>query len=105
MVLLESQVKLKTGDLAPDFDLMGIDDKKHSLNNYKDYEGLLVIFMCNHCPYVKAKIEAIKEIHEKFKDKIAVVGINSNDPVNYPDDSFENMKKIAGEKGIKLSRR
>ena len=102
MVLLESQVKLKTGDLAPDFDLMGIDDKKHSLNNYKDYEGLLVIFMCNHCPYVKAKIEAIKEIHEKFKDKIAVVGINSNDPVNYPDDSFENMKKMAQEKNMKF---
>ena len=102
MVLLESQVKLKTGDLAPDFDLMGIDDKKHSLNNYKDYEGLLVIFICNHCPYVKAKIEAIKEIHEKFKDKIAVVGINSNDPVNYPDDSFENMKKMAQEKNMKF---
>ncbi len=102
MVLLESQVKLKTGDLAPDFDLMGIDDKKHSLNNYKDYEGLLVIFICNHCPYVKAKIEAIKEIHEKFKDKIAVVGINSNDPVNYPDDSFENMKKTAQEKNMKF---
>jgi peroxiredoxin len=102
MVLLESQVKLKTGDLAPDFDLIGIDDKKHSLNSYKEYEGLLVIFICNHCPYVKAKIEAIKEIHEKFKDKIAVVGINSNDPVNYPDDSFENMKKTAQEKSMKF---
>lgn len=102
MVLLESQVKLKTRDHAPDFELLGIDDKKHSLNDYKDYEGLLVIFMCNHCPYVKAKIEAIKEVHEKFKDKIVVIGINSNDPINYPDDSFENMKKIAKEKGIKF---
>jgi peroxiredoxin len=102
MVLLESQVKLKTRDHAPYFELLGIDDKKHSLNDYKDYEGLLVIFMCNHCPYVKAKIKAIKEVHEKFKDKIAVIGINSNDPINYPDDSFENMKKIAKEKGIKF---
>jgi len=102
MVLLESQIKLKAGDKAPDFDLLGIDDKKHSLNDYKDYTGMLVIFMCNHCPYVKAKIEAIKEIHKKFKDKIAVVGINSNDPTNYPDDSFENMKIIAKEKGIKF---
>jgi len=100
MVLLESQVKLKTRDRAPDFELLGIDDKKHSLNDYKNYDGLLVIFMCNHCPYVKAKIKAINEIHEKFKDKIAVVGINSNDPINYPDDSFENMKKVAKEKGI-----
>ncbi|KAG2477888.1 MAG: Alkyl hydroperoxide reductase [Nitrosopumilales archaeon] len=102
MVLLESQIKLKTGDQAPDFDLMGIDDKNHSLNDYKDYDGLLVLFTCNHCPYVKAKVEAIKEIHEKFKDKVALVGINSNDPTNYPDDNFENMKKTAQEKGIKF---
>ena len=102
MVLLESQIKLNTGDLAPDFDLIGIDDKKHSLNSYKDYEGLLVIFMCNHCPYVKAKIEAIKEIHQKFNNKIAVVGINSNDSIKYPDDSFDSMKIIAKEKNIQF---
>ena len=102
MVLLESQIKLNTGDLAPDFDLIGIDDKKHSLNSYQDYEGLLVIFMCNHCPYVKAKIEAIKEIHQKFNNKIAVVGINSNDSIKYPDDSFDSMKTIAKEKNIQF---
>jgi peroxiredoxin len=102
MVLLESQVKLKTGDVAPDFELLGTDDKKHSLKDYKDYQGTLVIFMCNHCPYVKAKIDAIKEVHQKFKDKIAVVGINSNDPISYPDDDFESMKKISQEKGIKF---
>jgi len=102
MVLLESQIKLKTGDQAPDFDLIGIDDKTHSLENYKDYDALLIIFICNHCPYVKAKVEAIKEIHDKFKDTVALVGINSNDTINYPDDSFENMKKIAEEKGIKF---
>ena len=100
MVLQESQIKLKKGDNAPDFDLLGIDDKRHSLKDYSNYEGILIIFMCNHCPYVKAKIDAIKEIHEKFKDKIAVIGINSNDPTNYPDDSFDNMKKMAKEKGI-----
>ena len=97
MVLLESKVSLQTGDMAPDFELLGIDDKQHSLTSYKDYKGLLVIFICNHCPYVKAKINAIKEIHEKFKDRIALVGINSNDSTEYPDDSFENMKKIAME--------
>ena len=102
MVLLESKVSLQTGDKAPDFELLGIDDKQHSLTNYKDYKGLLVIFMCNHCPYVKAKIDAIKEIHEKFKDRIALVGINSNDSTEYPDDSFENMKIIAQEKEIKF---
>ena len=102
MVLLESKVSLQTGDKAPDFELLGIDDKQHSLTNYKDYKGLLVIFMCNHCPYVKAKIEAIKEIHQKSEDAIALVGINSNDSIKYPDDSFESMKKIAQEKGIKF---
>ncbi len=77
MVLLESKVSIKTDDNAPNFQLIGTDDQKHSLNDYKDYKGLLVIFMCNHCPYVKAKMEAIKEVHEKFKDTIALVGINS----------------------------
>jgi len=102
MVLLESKVSLQTGDMAPDFELLGIDDKQHSLTNYKDYKGLLVIFMCNHCPYVKAKIDAIKEIHEKFKDRIALVGINSNDSIKYPDDSFESMKQVVEEKDLKF---
>ena len=102
MVLLESKISLKTGDISPDFSLMGIDDKIHSLDSYAESKGLLIIFMCNHCPYVKAKIDAIKQIHEKFNEDIALVGINSNDSAEYPDDSFENMKKIADEKGIKF---
>ena len=102
MVLLESKITLKTGDNAPDFSLKGIDDEMHSLDSYAGNKGLLIIFMCNHCPYVKAKIDAIKQIHEKFNENIALVGINSNDSTEYPDDSFENMKKIANEKGIKF---
>ena len=102
MVLLESKISLKTGDAAHDFLLMGIDDKMHSLDSYSESKGLLIIFICNHCPYVKAKIDAIKQIHEKFNENIALIGINSNDSTEYPDDSFENMKKIANEKGIKF---
>jgi len=102
MVLLESKITLKTGDNAPDFSLKGIDDEIHSLDSYAGNKGLLIIFMCNHCPYVKAKIDAIKQIHEKFNENIALIGINSNDSTEYPDDSFENMKKIANEKGIKF---
>ena len=101
MVLLKSEVVLKTGDKAPDFNLLGIDDKKHSLSEFRN-RPLLVIFMCNHCPYVQAKVEAMNEIYEKAKDKIAMIGINSNDPTNYSDDSFENMKKFAKEKNIKF---
>jgi len=58
--------------------------------------------MCNHCPYVKAKVEAFNELYEKFGDKIAIVGINSNDSKDYPEDSFENMKKTAKEKGFEF---
>jgi len=102
MVLLESKITLKTGDSAPNFSLKGIDDEIHSLESYAKNKGMLVIFMCNHCQYVKAKIDAIKQIHEKFNENIAVVGINSNDSIEYPDDSFENMKKIANENGMKF---
>ena len=102
MVLLESQVKLKLGDVAPSFELMGTDDIMHSIDNYKDHDGLLIIFMCNHCPYVKAKLESIKDIDKRFQDRIAVIGINSNDPIDYPDDSFDAMKQIVNEKELKF---
>ena len=101
MAKLESVISLKTGDNAPEFNLKGIDDQMHSLNDYSK-KGLLVIFMCNHCPFVKAKIEAIKELHGKFKDDISIVGINSNDSVKYPDDNFESMKTVAKEKGLEI---
>ena len=100
MVLLESQVKLKAGDIAPNFELLGIDDKKHSLNDYDNFKGILVIFMCNHCPYVKAKVDALNELYEKFGKEIAIIGINSNDSTNYPEDSFDAMKQTAEEKGF-----
>ncbi len=100
MVLLESQIKLKEGDIAPNFELLGIDDKKHSLDDYSNYKGILVIFMCNHCPYVKAKVDSLNELYDKYGKDIAIVGINSNDSTDYPEDSFEAMKKTAKEKGF-----
>ena len=99
MVLLESQVKLQVGDSAPDFSLVGIDDKRHSLADYDGYRGVLVIFMCNHCPYVKAKTEALNDLYETYGSDIAIIGINSNDATDYPEDSFDAMKKTAKEKG------
>ncbi len=100
MVVMESKVALKAGDSAPGFELAGVDDKKYSLSSFIDYDALLVIFMCNHCPYVKAKVPAINEIQGRFGKRVAVVGINSNDAVAYPDDSFESMKTFAAEKKI-----
>ncbi len=102
MVLLESQIKLRPGDSAPDFELTGTDDAVHSRDSYRSKHGLLVIFMCNHCPYVKAKIDAMNEIQDRFGDKISIVGINSNDTVGYPEDSFDAMKQVVKEKQIKF---
>ncbi len=102
MVLLESQIKLRAGDAAPDFELMGIDDKMHSLSSYDSYKGILVIFMCNHCPYVKAKASALNELYDKCGKEIAIIGINSNDSADYPEDSFDAMKQTAGEKGFEF---
>ena len=101
MVLLESQTKLQTGDIAPSFELLGVDDKTHTLSEYGK-DGLLVIFMCNHCPYVKAKSDALNELYDVLGETIDIVGINSNDPVGYPEDSLENMKKTVEEKGFRF---
>ena len=101
MVKMESVISLKTGDKAPEFNLKGIDEKMHSLNDYSK-KGLLIIFMCNHCPFVKAKIDAIKELYDRFNDDVAIVGINSNDSIKYPDDDFESMKSVAKEKGLEI---
>lgn len=91
--------KLKIGSPAPDFNLPGVDGKEYSLNSFKDKEALIVIFSCNHCPYVQAYEERIKQIQDDYRSKgAAVVAINSNEDVNYPEDSFENMKKRADEK-------
>lgn len=99
MVLTESAQKLKKGDRAPDFKLKGVDDKEYSLKDFEGKDGLLVIFMCNHCPYVRAKIPTIVELHKKRGDKIAFLGINSNDP-NYEGEGMENMKIFAKERNI-----
>jgi peroxiredoxin len=90
---------LKIGSQAPDFNLPGIDGKKYSLGSYKDNQALIVIFSCNHCPYVQAYEDRIKQIQEDYKSKgVFVVAINSNEDSGYPEDSFENMKKRASEK-------
>ena len=101
MVKLKSLEMLKTGQKAPDFNLKGIDGKTYSLNDFKDAKALLIIFMCNHCPYVKAKHETIINLQAKYKDKgLVVVGINSNESENYPEDSFEGMVETAKEKNF-----
>ncbi len=92
---------LEIGSSAPDFDLIGIDEKKYSLESFKGKKALIIIFSCNHCPYVQAYEGRIKNLQKEYTDKgVIVVAINSNEDVNYPDDSFDNMKKRAAEKNF-----
>lgn len=96
MVKTESSQNLKTGQKAPDFNLIGVDGKLYSLNDFKS-KTLLVIFMCNHCPFVKASINDIIDLQSHFKeDEFRILGINSNDP-EYEEEGFENMKQFAQE--------
>lgn len=89
------------GTRAPAFSLPGTDGKVYSLDSFQDTEVLVIIFMCNHCPYVKAVLQRLIDLQNKFADQsVQLVGINANDAVKYPDDSMESMKKVAKEKGI-----
>ena len=80
------------GEKAKDFNLLSTEKKKMSLDMVKGDNGTLVMFICNHCPYVKAVIKDIVE-DVKFLEDLGIksVAIMSNDVKNYPEDSFENM--------------
>ena len=86
---------------AVDFSLPGIDGKTYSLADVKGPNGLLVMFICNHCPYVKAVIDRIVADCRALRDDgVGAIAIMSNDAVNYPDDSFDNMKLFAARHGM-----
>ena len=86
------------GKKAENFQLNSTDNKIISLKDIKGESGTLIMFICNHCPYVKAVIEDIVQDCKKLEsDGIKSVAICSNDAINYPEDSFENMIKFAKE--------
>lgn len=87
------------GSHAPDFELPGIDDRVHHLARYlEQYQGVGVIFLGNHCPSVQSYLDRLKQIQTDFQDKgFTLIGINSNDASQYPEDSFEQMKSFAQE--------
>ncbi len=81
---------------AVDFQLEGIDGKTYSLEDVRGPNGTLVMFICNHCPYVKSVISRIVSDVEALQDKgIGAIAIMANDTDNYPEDSFDNMKAFA----------
>jgi peroxiredoxin len=90
---------LALGMTAPDFELLGTDGRRHRLTDLRGAKAILVMFICNHCPYVKAVLDdIIGDARELATRGIASVAIMPNDTEAYPDDSFDNMKRIAAAK-------
>ncbi|MBC7691955.1 MAG: thioredoxin family protein [Methylotenera sp.] len=98
----------KLGSRAPAFNLRGTrfvagktEEKLYSLQDFADCKALVIIFMCNHCPYVIAVQERIQALVEEFSAQgVALIGVNSNDSTRYPADSFEAMKVRSREQGF-----
>ncbi len=86
---------------APDFSLPGTDGKTYTLGDVAGPNGTLVMFICNHCPYVMAVIDRlVRDAKDLQELGIGIVAISANDVENYPQDSFDNMKVLAAEQGF-----
>jgi peroxiredoxin len=85
------------GSYAPDFELPSTDGSVHHLSRYLErFQAVGVVFMCNHCPYVRMYLDRLKQIQTEFHPQgFTLIGINPNDAEQFPDDSFENMKVFA----------
>ena len=82
---------------AAPFDLPGVDGHRHTLDTVRGPHGFVVMFICNHCPYVKAVLDKIvRDMADLRALGVGSVAIMSNDATDYPDDSFENMRAVAG---------
>ncbi len=100
MVSLETPV-CDFGLAAPDFNLPGVDGRNWTLGECAGDNGLLIMFICNHCPYVQAiRDRIVRDTNELKAMGINSVAIMSNDPTEYPEDSFENMQQVAREYGF-----
>ncbi len=97
MALTESTM-LKLGSPAPDFSLTATDGSTVTKGDFAG-KPLLVMFICNHCPFVKHLAEQLKSVADDYMDRLGVVGIQSNDTAAYPDDSFEKMKEEVESRG------
>jgi peroxiredoxin len=90
---------LELGKTMPDFNLTGVDNKRWNLAQCMGKNGLVVMFICNHCPYVKSiQDRLVEDAHSMKAFGVNVVAIMSNDSNDYPEDSFANMQKIAKQK-------
>ena len=90
---------LQIGDAAPDFDLPGVDDKRYTLDSFRDARLLVVVFSCNHCPYVVGSEDRMIDFANRHGPRgVRLVAINSNETDNHPGDSFDHMVKRAAER-------
>jgi peroxiredoxin len=81
---------------APAFDLVGTDNKRYTLDTVRGKNGLLVMFICNHCPYVKAVLDKlVRDARDLAAHGVGSVAICSNDAADYPEDSFDNMAALS----------
>ncbi|MEZ4900760.1 MAG: thioredoxin family protein [Spirosomataceae bacterium] len=95
-----SSIGYPIGATVADFKLININGTAISLSDYKDKKGVIVVFTTNHCPFAKAYEERIIGLDKKYSSQnFPVVAINSNDASDYEEDSFDNMKKRANDKG------
>jgi peroxiredoxin len=91
---LTPSTMLPLGTRAPGFRLPDTDGKIVALDDFRDAPALLVVFLCNHCPYVKHIRHQLSTLAKDYRDEgVAVVGINSNDAANYPEDRPEMMAR------------
>ncbi len=92
MVLTKTPI-CNFGEKTKSFELKGIDGRIHKLEDHAGKNGLLIMFICNHCPYVKAVIrDIVKDCKNLKNEGVNSIAIMSNDTKEYPEDSFENMK-------------
>lgn len=95
---------LQLGTKAPEFSLPNVDGSVVSLADFSGKKGLLVVFMCNHCPFVIHLREALAALCNEYQDKgLGVVGISSNDVTSHPDDSPEKMVEEAAAAGYRFA--
>lgn len=91
-------MKFARGIKAPSFSLRSTDDIRLNLSDLAGKNGTVIVFICNHCPYVVSALDDFNfETQALQKEGIEVIAICSNDPIKYPDDSFDNMQKFAAQ--------
>jgi len=92
---------LKIGSEMPNFSLPNVDGREYSSDEFKTEKALIVIFSCNHCPYVQAYQDRMISMQRDYRGKgVRMIAVNSNDSSQYEDDSFEEMKKRAEDKNF-----